>query len=405
MTLAKVLIYLPVHNGMDRTPEGEAKLRRQLDSILAQTFTDFSLLVIDNASDDETPEVVAEYAARDGRIQAHRNHKDLGFFSSLLLGMVSGLRHEYLIYASHNDYWHPEYLEECVRALDAAPAAALAYSHCQLIDLKTGRTGLYKDDVDLTGPDPGQRFVALLAGLGLCTAFYGLMRSSLVAENLRYLSWETAAGDNFLLACLSYAGSFLQIPRVLFFREMAADKQGENFEQRLGRLQALEAQPVSTRWPNVSVFVAHVVSHCRFLAYQTAFYYPDGQPAEVGPDWQRIREHLITQTVRILKTRYQGLIEEEETLGLSALAPVISQWQGGSPVVLSVALLATEQTQAAQRWVGAFVPGFHYGRALRALAQGRPREALLAVGEELAANPTHRQSLELKNQLEARVTP
>lgn len=403
MPLSKVFIYLPVYNGADRAPDGNVKLSRQLDSILAQTFADFTLLVIDNASTDETPEIVRQYAARDSRIEIHRNHKNLGFFSSMTLGMMNGFRHEYLIYASHNDYWHPEYLEECVRALDENPDAALAYSHCRIMDLKNDQSVLYKDDFDLTGPDPGQRYLTLLAGLGLCNSFYGLMRSSHVFENFKYLYWESAAADNFLLACLAYAGAFIQIPRPLFFREMAAEKYGESYAERFARMQRLEAQTSTTFFPNVSPFAAHIWAHCRFISSRVTYYHHDGHPVE-GLAAQ-VREKLIIQTVRILKGRYQELVKQEETLALAGLSHVLESWSNEMPSILSFMLLETERMQSIQRWANISVPGWHYGRALRGLAQGRPREALLAVTEELAASPTHRPSLELKAQLDAALSP
>ena len=52
---------MPVYNG-------EEFLEQALDSILGQTFADFSLIVSDNASTDRSPEILEAYAARDDRI-------------------------------------------------------------------------------------------------------------------------------------------------------------------------------------------------------------------------------------------------------------------------------------------------------------------------------------------------
>jgi glycosyltransferase involved in cell wall biosynthesis len=62
---AKISVALPVYNGADY-------LREALDSILAQDFADFELVVSDNCSTDETPAILAEYAARDARIRVSR---------------------------------------------------------------------------------------------------------------------------------------------------------------------------------------------------------------------------------------------------------------------------------------------------------------------------------------------
>src|SRR5688572_3563508 len=66
-----VSIGLAVYNG-------EKYLREAIDSILAQTFTDYELIISDNASTDSTPEICQEYAARDLRIRYHRNATNIG---------------------------------------------------------------------------------------------------------------------------------------------------------------------------------------------------------------------------------------------------------------------------------------------------------------------------------------
>lgn len=66
MSVPLISIALPVRNGANY-------LAAALDSILAQSFTDFELHVSDNASDDETPAVLAQYAARDLRVKVSRS--------------------------------------------------------------------------------------------------------------------------------------------------------------------------------------------------------------------------------------------------------------------------------------------------------------------------------------------
>ena len=66
MTAQLISVALPVRNGANFLAEA-------LDSILAQTWTDFTLHVSDNASDDATPDILADYAARDARVQVSRS--------------------------------------------------------------------------------------------------------------------------------------------------------------------------------------------------------------------------------------------------------------------------------------------------------------------------------------------
>jgi len=68
----RVSIGLPVYNG-------EPFLREAIDSILAQTFTDFELIISDNASTDNTEEICRSYAAKDSRIRYYRHDEWGGF--------------------------------------------------------------------------------------------------------------------------------------------------------------------------------------------------------------------------------------------------------------------------------------------------------------------------------------
>src|SRR2546430_1623778 len=64
--MSLISVALPVYNGA-------VYLREALESILAQEFTDFELVVSENCSTDETPEILAEYARQDCRIRVSRS--------------------------------------------------------------------------------------------------------------------------------------------------------------------------------------------------------------------------------------------------------------------------------------------------------------------------------------------
>ena len=70
MNIASISIALPIHNGANY-------LREALDSICAQTFSDFEVVISDNASSDETPRICQEYAQRDPRIRVSRSEQFL----------------------------------------------------------------------------------------------------------------------------------------------------------------------------------------------------------------------------------------------------------------------------------------------------------------------------------------
>src|SRR5208282_399437 len=98
-----VSIGLPVYNG-------EAYLRQVLDSVLAQTFSDFELIISDNASTDCTEAICREYAAADARIRYHRQARNRGAtwnFRQVAL-LSSG---QYFLWTSHDDLLAPTYID------------------------------------------------------------------------------------------------------------------------------------------------------------------------------------------------------------------------------------------------------------------------------------------------------
>jgi Glycosyltransferases involved in cell wall biogenesis len=67
----RVSVGLPVFNG-------EKYLAKALDSLLAQEYEDFELIISDNASTDETGRICEKYARQDGRIRYWRNPSNIG---------------------------------------------------------------------------------------------------------------------------------------------------------------------------------------------------------------------------------------------------------------------------------------------------------------------------------------
>jgi glycosyltransferase involved in cell wall biosynthesis len=99
-----------------------------LESVLAQTFGDYRVLVIDNASEDDTTAVVQHYQQRDARIDYVRNASNIGPAPSVnkAYGMTSA---RYWVLLCADDYWQPDFLQATVGdGLLAHPQCGFAYS-------------------------------------------------------------------------------------------------------------------------------------------------------------------------------------------------------------------------------------------------------------------------------------
>ena len=112
----KISVVLPVYNS-------SKYLKESIDSILAQTYKDFELLIIDDGSTDNSVELIQEYT--DSRIRLLRNNHD--FIDSLNLGLANALG-EYIARMDADDIMLPNRLEAQLQVMDNHPDIAVCAS-------------------------------------------------------------------------------------------------------------------------------------------------------------------------------------------------------------------------------------------------------------------------------------
>lgn len=209
----EITVGIPVYNG-------ERYVAAALDSILAQTFRDFEVVISDNASTDRTEEICRAYAARDARIRYVRQPQNLGGPRNwnAVVGLATG---RYFKWAAANDTMHPEYLARCREVLERHPDVVLAYSDTMIIDAAGRPVESYPDALRADAPRAGDRFLQVLRTLGLNNAQAGLIRrDALVATHLEGVF---SGGDVSLMAEIALHGRYHRIRQRLFYRRMAPD--------------------------------------------------------------------------------------------------------------------------------------------------------------------------------------
>lgn len=100
-------------------------VRQAIESVLAQSFTDFEYLISDDCSTDDTWEIIQEY--KDPRIRAWRNEHNLGEYPNRNKTLHEA-RGEYIIWIDGDDILYPHGLEFMVRMLDVFPNSAMLSS-------------------------------------------------------------------------------------------------------------------------------------------------------------------------------------------------------------------------------------------------------------------------------------
>ena len=121
-----VSVLLPAFNA-------ENYLVASVESLLAQTFTDFEIVVIDDGSTDSTPALVRELIARDPRVRVITHHVNQGLVVSLNDGLAAA-RGELIARLDADDTSCPRRLERQVRVFEDTPDAVLCATAYDRVD-------------------------------------------------------------------------------------------------------------------------------------------------------------------------------------------------------------------------------------------------------------------------------
>jgi glycosyltransferase involved in cell wall biosynthesis len=201
-----VSLGMPVFNGI-------RYIEPALESLMAQDYERFEVVISDNASTDGTSELCERFAARYPRIRYHREPKNKGAIWNFnhVFEITNG---ELFGWTAHDDVWAPTYLSRCVAAFESYPDAVLVHPQFSVI----GPSGepvrdvvkcVLTADTSLT-----DRFREILLGHWSANAIYGLIRRAALDRTQR---WKAFLGaDYLLLGELATLGRFVEIPEILW---------------------------------------------------------------------------------------------------------------------------------------------------------------------------------------------
>jgi glycosyltransferase involved in cell wall biosynthesis len=208
-----VSIGLPVYNGARFLPQ-------TLESLLGQSFSDFELIISDNASTDNTQRICTEYAMRDARIRYVRQNVNIGAMRNWNF-VAKQARGKYFKWSSASDYCNPDMLTRCLAMMETDPTVILCYGQTCLVDQETGKFTEYADDFELMEDSPYERYSKLYRTLKLNNAYCGLVRTdALLSTRLNRLY---PGGDMVLMAELALMGRFLLLPEILLYRRVGQE--------------------------------------------------------------------------------------------------------------------------------------------------------------------------------------
>ncbi len=193
-----ISVVMPVYNGA-------RFIRPTLDSVLAQTLTDFECIIVDDGSTDGTQDILAEYAAKDSRIKVH-----MGQHAGKVTAFNTGFKQaqgEFIAIHCADDISMPERFAVEIQYLRDHPQVAAVGSWVELIDADGKVTGLLKHVADPPIVEWRLLFRNPVADSS------AMFRKSVMEE----FGWykETASEDYELLARISEKYDIANIPVVL----------------------------------------------------------------------------------------------------------------------------------------------------------------------------------------------
>lgn len=201
---------VPLYNGAEF-------LQASLDSLVAQTFEDFEILISDNASDDGTEQICRRYADMDRRVRYVRHEINRGAAWNHNF-VVTRARGRYFRWHHADDLCEPRLLEYCIAALEADSELVLAYPRTLLIDEAGRVTKHYDDRLALREETPRARLNHLLSNVVLCNPVLGVMRIEALRRTA--LMGSYLSSDHVLLAELAMAGRWAEVPDAFFRRRI-----------------------------------------------------------------------------------------------------------------------------------------------------------------------------------------
>ncbi len=323
-----VCIGLPIHNG-------GSTLRQSVESILAQTHADFHLVLLDDASTDESAQIAAGYASSDARVSFHVNRTRTGLIDAWkrVAELSRTHRPTWFAWFSDHDWVDSEWLARLLSTVAAEPGIVLAHGCVRQMLEPEGRTMEGGPGLDTRSLNRYERLRAVsLAPFGAGDAVYGLIRYA--ALDACGIFPREILPDRLLVSELALHGAIAFDPGAIRYRRVyAADRKGTEMIARQRR--TLVADGDELRCPHLShctYFLRRLTAVCdahperaleriyHALSYFHRHYYKYAQECQeelqTSGGCETLREvHEFVHNVgdrnwRVLGTDYIGMLEK-----------------------------------------------------------------------------------------------
>ena len=221
-----------------------------LTSLLVQSFTDFRLLISDNASTDGTREIIKELTKGDSRVEYTRNAENVGALANF--GAVfEKADSPYFMWAAADDLWEPGFVQSMVANLREDARRTLSFCAYDTVDDDTRPIRVYERHARLAVPTGRLgRLHQLLwfpEEYGKASLIYGLMvtESARRVGGVRTYSANQAGLDHLMVFRLAGEGPIAVAPSVLYHKRhlIQRDRRWSRANQLAARFPQIDPVP------------------------------------------------------------------------------------------------------------------------------------------------------------------
>lgn len=129
-----ISIVMPAYNA-------QKTITDSVNSVLAQTYQNWELIIIDDCSSDDVYMIIQEFSKTDDRIIPMQNEKNMGVSETRNRGIFQA-KGEWIAFLDSDDCWHPEKLEKQVQVIQQRSDVSLIFTGSSFLDSK-GRKSKY----------------------------------------------------------------------------------------------------------------------------------------------------------------------------------------------------------------------------------------------------------------------
>jgi glycosyltransferase involved in cell wall biosynthesis len=230
---------------------GEKLISQAISSLLAQDYTNFELVISDNASTDKTGEICRSYADKDKRIRYVRQKENIGMAGNFpfVLGEAKG---EYFMWAAHDDWWAPTFISDLKTALDNNPDYGVAMSSIERVyeDGTLLEKIFFTDGNDLTRLGHYRVLMKLFTQKFPIFFMYGLFRTNFLKKILERPLLQTMGNDKIIIAEASLVTRLYSIPKIL---QKKTEKIRENITKEIYENEFKEVSWSQRKWASVYI--------------------------------------------------------------------------------------------------------------------------------------------------------